>query len=97
MIESLNSLVGVDDAAEKVGDKVDRKIHEVYKEAGNGVGEGDKKQGDDEVWEGVLDRDDGLGVYLGSKHDHEANDDKDDDIDGVGKVSEDFPEGYGEA
>ena len=38
-----------------------------------------------------MDGDDGLGIDFSAEHDHEADDDKDKNIDGVSKITEDLP------
>jgi len=67
-------------------------VDSVNDKATDGKAEGDKNKADDDSGKSELKTDNGLGIELGTKHDHEANDDKDNDEEDVGGVTSNFPE-----
>lgn len=92
--ETRDHFGGVDDAdgGNKINHKIDEKVHKVDHKADDGVAEGDEDEGNEEIGEGGLDGNNRLGVHFGAEHDHDPNHDKHDDVEGVGKVTEDLPE-----
>lgn len=86
---------GGDDAggSDQIDDEVDQKVHKIDHETDDGVAKSDQEESDKQVGEGALDGDDGLSIDLGAEHDHDADDDKHDNIETIGEVAEGLPQG----
>ncbi len=77
----------------EIDDKIDEEVHDVDHEADDRITKSNENQGDEEVGEGALDSDNCLGVDFSAQHNHDAHDDKHDDVERICKVAEYFPEG----
>ncbi len=74
-------------------DQVENDKHNIDEKTGNGVGEGDNKEGEKDLGDGGLKGGDVLGVDLHSKHNHKAVENENENKDEVGDVSEGLPDG----
>ena len=72
-------------------DEVKDDVHEVDHEAGDGVGKSDENESGDDFGNGRLEGGNILGVDLHAEHDHKAVEDKDENKNKVGNVSEGTP------
>jgi len=71
----------------------EKNIAKIDKQAGDGVGEGNEDEGGDNLGNGVLDTDNGLGGNLDAEHDHDTDGNEDDGRKDIDDVSECPPDG----
>ena len=73
--------------------QIENNKHNIDEKTGDGVGEGDNKEGEKDLGNGGLEGGDVLGIDFHPEHDHKTIKNEDEDEDEVGDVSKSFPDG----